>query len=151
MKMVSFNLLREGQVTVLKIQRIFYRLNCIRNDYNNKMVNEITRTKLKYITIEDLKVSNMVKNKYLSKAIQEQSFYSIRNKLIKKCKERNIELRMVDRFYPSSKLCSCCGNIKRDLNLNDRIYKCSNCGLEIDRDYNASINLEKAQTYKIIA
>ena len=135
----------------IKLQRIFYRLNCIKNDYNNKMVNEITRTKLKYITIEDLKISNMMKNKHLSKAIQEQNFYAIRTKLINKCKERNIELRLVDTFYPSSKLCSCCGNIKKDLKLNDRIYKCSNCGLEIDRDYNASINLEKAQVYKIIA
>ena len=135
----------------LKIQRLFYRLNCIRDDYNNKMVNEITRTKLKYITIEDLKVSNMIKNKHLSKAIQEQNFYSIRTKLINKCKERNIELRLVDTFYPSSKTCSCCGSIKKDLKLNDRIYKCSNCGLEMDRDYNASINLEKAQNYKVIA
>ena len=135
----------------LKVQRLFYRLNCIRDDYNNKMVNEITRTKLKYITIEDLKVSNMMKNKHLSKAIQEQNFYAIRTKLINKCKERNIELRLVDTFYPSSKTCSCCGSIKKDLKLNDRIYKCSNCGLEIDRDYNASINLEKAQNYKVIA
>ena len=135
----------------LKVQRLFYRLNCIRDDYNNKIVNEITRTKLKYITIEDLKVSNMMKNKHLSKAIQEQNFYAIRTKLINKCKERNIELRLVDTFYPSSKTCSCCGEIKKDLKLNDRIYKCGNCGLEIDRDYNASINLEKAQVYKIIA
>ena len=135
----------------LKMQRLFYRLNCIRYDYNNKMVDEITRTKLKYITIEDLKVSNMMKNKHLSKAIQEQNFYSIRTKLINKCKERNIELRLVDTFYPSSKTCSCCGEIKKDLKLNDRIYKCCNCGLEIDRDYNASINLEKAQNYKVIA
>ena len=135
----------------LKVQRLFYRLNCIRDDYNNKMVNEITRTKLKYITIEDLKVSNMMKNRHLSKAIQEQNFYSIRTKLINKCKERNIELRLVDTFYPSSKTCSCCGEIKKDLKLNDRIYKCSNCGLEIDRDYNASINLEKAKVYKVIA
>jgi len=135
----------------LKIQRLFYRLNCIRDDYNNKMVDEITRTKLKYITIEDLKVSNMMKNKHLSKAIQEQNFFSIRNKLINKCKERNIELRLVDTFYPSSKTCSSCGEVKKDLKLNDRIYKCSNCGLEIDRDYNASINLEKAKVYKIIA
>ena len=135
----------------LKIQRLFYRLNCIRDDYNNKMVDEITRTKLKYITIEDLKVSNMMKNKHLSKAIQEQNFFSIRTKLINKCKERNIELRLVDTFYPSSKTCSCCGNVKKDLKLNNRIYKCSNCGLEIDRDYNASINLEKAQNYKVIA
>jgi len=135
----------------LKIQRLFYRLNCIRDDYNNKMVDEITRTKLKYITIEDLKVSNMMKNKYLSKAIQEQNFFSIRTKLINKCKERNIELRLVDTFYSSSKTCYCCGSIKKDLKLNDRIYKCSNCGIEIDRDYNASINLEKSKVYKIIA
>ena len=135
----------------LRVQRLFYRLNCIRDDYNNKMVDEITRTKLKYITIEDLKVSNMMKNRHLSKAIQEQNFFSIRTKLINKCKERNIELRLVDTFYPSSKTCSCCGNIKKDLKLNDRIYKCSNCGSEIDRDYNASINLEKAQNYKVIA
>ena len=135
----------------LKMQRLFYRLNCIRDDYNNKMVDEITRAKLKYITIENLKVSNMMKNKHLSKAIQEQNFYTIRNKLINKCKERNIELRIVDTFYPSSKTCSCCGSVKKDLKLNDRIYKCSSCDLEIDRDYNASINLEKAQVYKVIA
>ncbi|WP_339006174.1 transposase [Fusobacterium polymorphum] len=135
----------------LKVQKLFYRLNCIRDDYNNKIVDEITRAKLKYITIEDLKVSNMMKNKHLSKTIQEQNFYAIRTKLINKCKERNIELRLVDTFYPSSKTCSCCGEIKKDLKLNDRIYKCCNCGLEIDRDYNASINLEKAKIYKVIA
>ena len=135
----------------LKVQKLFYRLNCIRDDYNNKIVDEITRAKLKYITIEDLKVSNMMKNKHLSKTIQEQNFYAIRTKLINKCKERNIELRLVDTFYPSSKTCSCCGEIKKDLKLNDRIYKCCNCGLEIDRDYNASINLEKTKVYKIIA
>ena len=135
----------------LKIQKLFYRLNCIREDYNNKMVNDITKTKLKYITIEDLKVSNMIKNRHLSKAIQEQNFFAIKTKLINKCKERNIELRLVDTFYPSSKTCSCCGSIKKDLKLKDRIYKCCNCGLEIDRDYNASINLEKAKVYKIIA
>ena len=135
----------------LKVQKLFYRLNCIRDDYNNKIVDEITRAKLKYITIEDLKVSNMMKNKHLSKAIQEQNFYAIRTKLINKCKERNIELRLVDTFYPSSKTCSYCGEIKKDLKLNDRIYKCCNCGLEIDRDYNASINLEKAKIYKVIA
>ena len=135
----------------LKVQRLFYRLNCIRDDYSNKIVDEITRTKLKYITIENLKVSNMMKNKHLSRSIQEQNFYSIRTKLINKCKEKNIELRLVDTFYPSSKTCSCCGEIKKDLKLNDRIYKCCNCGLEIDRDYNASINLEKVKIYKVIA
>ena len=150
-KKIKLKELKNFNKKKLKVQKLFYRLNCIRDDYNNKMVNEITRAKLKYITIEDLKVSNMIKNKHLSKAIQEQNFYVIRTKLINKCKERNIELRLVDTFYPSSKTCSCCGSIKKDLKLNDRIYKCYNCGLEIDRDYNASINLEKAKVYKIIA
>ena len=150
-KKIKLQELKNFNKKKLKVQKIFYRLNCIRDDYNNKIVNEITRAKLKYITIEDLKVSNMIKNKHLSKAIQEQNFYSIRTKLINKCKERNIELRLVDTFYPSSKICSCCGNIKKDLKLNDRNYKCYNCGIEIDRDYNASINLEKANIYKIIA
>ena len=150
-KKIKLRELKNFSKKKLKVQRLFYRLSCIRDDYNNKMVDEITRTKLKYITIEDLKVSNMMKNKHLSKAIQEQNFFAIRTKLINKCKERNIELRLVDTFYPSSKTCSCCGSIKKDLKLNDRIYKCSNCGLEIDRDYNASINLEKAKVYKVIA
>ena len=150
-KKIKLQELKNFNKKKLKVQKIFYRLNCIRDDYNNKMVNEITRAKLKYITIEDLKVSNMIKNRHLSKAIQEQNFYSIRTKLINKCKERNIELRLVDTFYPSSKICSCCGNIKKDLKLNDRNYKCYNCGIEMDRDYNASINLEKANIYKIIA
>ena len=150
-KKIKLRELKNFNKKKLKVQKIFYRLNCIRDDYNNKMVNEITRAKLKYITIEDLKVSNMIKNKHLSKAIQEQNFYSIRTKLINKCKERNIELRLVDTFYPSSKTCSCCGSVKKDLKLNDRIYKCYNCGIEIDRDYNASINLEKAKIYKVIA
>ena len=150
-KKIKLRELKNFNKKKLKVQKIFYRLNCIRDDYNNKIVNEITRAKLKYITIEDLKVSNMIKNKHLSKAIQEQNFYSIRTKLINKCKERNIELRLVDTFYPSSKICSCCCGVKKDLKLNDRIYKCYNCGIEIDRDYNASINLEKAKIYKVIA
>ena len=148
---IKLDYLKNFSKKKLKIQKLFYRLNCIRNDYNNKIVNKIMKTKLKYITIEDLKISNMIKNKHLSKAIQEQNFYSIRTKLINKCKERNIELRLVDTFYPSSKICSCCGSIKKDLKLNDRIYKCCECGLKLDRDYNASLNLEKAEIYKVIA
>ena len=150
-KKIKLKELKNFSKKKLKIQRLFYKLNCIRDDYNNKIVNEITRAKLKYITIENLKVSNMMKNIHLSKAIQEQNFFSIRNKLINKCKERNIELRLVDTFYPSSKTCSCCRSIKRNLKLNDRIYKCNSCGLEIDRDYNASINLKKAKVYKVIS
>ena len=150
-KKIKLKELKNFNKKKLKVQKIFYRLNCIRDDYNNKIVDEITRAKLKYITIEDLKVSNMMKNRHLSRAIQEQNFYSIRTKLINKCKERNIELRLVDTFYPSSKTCSCCGSVKKDLKLSNRIYKCCNCGLEMDRDYNASINLEKAKIYKVIA
>lgn len=150
-KKIKLQELKNFNKKKLKVQKVFYRLNCIRNDYNNKIVNEVTRAKLKYITIENLKISNMMKNKHLSKAIQEQNFYTIRTKLINKCSERNIELRLVDTFYPSSKTCSCCGNVKKDLKLNDRIYKCCNCGLEMDRDYNASINLEKAKIYTVMA
>jgi len=105
----------------------------------------------KTIKIKKLKKKLKREQRKMSRAIQEQNFYAIRTKLINKCKERNIELRLVDTFYPSSKTCSCCGSIKKDLKLNDRIYKCYNCGLEMDRDYNASINLEKAKVYKIIA
>ena len=90
-----------------------------------------------------------MKNKHLSKAIASQKFFEFRTKLISKCKENNIELRIVDRFYPSSKACSSCGEIKKDLKLKDRVYKC-NCGLIINRDLNASINLKNAKKYKIV-
>ena len=84
----------------------------------------------------------MMKNKHLSKAIASQKFFEFKTKLMSKCKQNNIELRIVDRFYPSSKTCSQCGKVKKDLKLKDRVYKCS-CGLNIDRDLNASINLSK--------
>ena len=106
------------------------------------------KTKPSYITIEDLNISGMMKNKHLSKAISQQKFYEFRNKLKNKCDLFGIELRIVDRYYPSSKLCHNCGKIKSDLKLSDRIYKCS-CGYEEDRDYNASLNLRDAKKYKI--
>ena len=90
----------------------------------------------------------MMKNKHLSKAVASQKFFEFKTKLTSKCRENNIELRIVDRFYPSSKTCSSCGEIKKDLKLKYRIYKCS-CGLIIDRDLNASINLKNARKYKI--
>lgn len=90
----------------------------------------------------------MMKNKHLSKAIASQKFFEFRKKLNSKCKQNSIELRVVDRFYPSSKTCSECGEIKKDLKLKDRIYNCS-CGFTIDRDLNASINLKNAKVYKI--
>ena len=91
--------------------------------------------------MEDLNVSGMMKNKHLSKAIAEQGFYEFIRQIKYKCEFNGIEFIQANRFYPSSKTCSCCGSIKKDLKLKDRIYKCDNCGLIIDRDLNASINL----------
>lgn len=136
------------QKQVVKVQKLHQRLTNIRTDHINKVISSIIEQKPSYITIEDLSVSNMVKNKHLSKAIINQKFFEFRIKLISKCKQNNIELRIVDRFYPSSKTCSQCGKIKKDLKLSDRVYKCS-CGLVIDRDLNASINLKNAKEYKI--
>ena len=139
---------RNIQKQVVKVQKLHQRLANIRTDYINKTISLIIRQKPSYITIEDLAVSNMMKNKHLSKAIANQKFFEFRTKLKSKCKQNHIELRVVDRFYPSSKKCSCCGKIKIDLKLKDRIYKCS-CGLSMDRDLNASINLKNAKKYKI--
>jgi putative transposase len=93
------------------------------------------------VVMEDLNISGMLRNKYLSKAIQEQGFYEFIRQMQYKCKFNGIEFVQVDRFYPSSKTCSCCGNVKKDLKLKDRMYVCDICGLEMDRDKNASINL----------
>ncbi len=136
------------QKQIVKVQRLHQRLTNIRTDYINKTVSSIIKQKPSYITIEDLAVSNLMKNKHLSKAIASQKFFEFKTKLISKCKQNNIELRIVDRFYPSSKTCSNCGKIKKDLKLSDRIYKCD-CGFAIDRDLNASINLKNAKEYKI--
>ena len=136
------------QKQISKVQKLHQRLTNIRTDSINKTVSSIVKRKPSYITIEDLNVSGMMKNKHLSKAVAGQKFFEFRTKLTTKCKENNIELRIVDRFYPSSKTCSSCGEIKKDLKLKDRVYKC-NCGLTIDRDLNASINLKNAKKYKI--
>ena len=91
--------------------------------------------------MEDLNISGMMKNKHISKAIQQQNLYEFIRQMKYKCEWLGIEFVQVDRFYPSSKTCSCCGNIKRDLKLSERTYICKECGLVIDRDLNASINL----------
>ena len=134
----------------LKVQKLYQRLTNIRTDYLNKTINNIVKTKPSFIVIEDLNVSGMMKNKHLSKAVAQQKFFEFKIKLINKCKENNIELRVVDRWYPSSKLCHDCGHIKKDLKLSDRIYICSECGYTEDRDINASLNLRDAKTYTII-
>ena len=131
----------------LKVQKIHLKLSNIRTDYINKIINELVKTKPAYITIEDLNISGMMKNKYLSKSISNQKFYEFRQKLFNKCNFYGIELRIADRFYPSSKICHKCGNIKKDLKLSDRVYKCSACGEIIDRDLNASLNLRDTKSY----
>ena len=91
----------------------------------------------------------MMKNRHLSKAVAQQKFYEFKTKLEYKCNLFGVELRIVDRFYPSSKLCHSCGSIKKDLKLKDRVYKCNECGYTEDRDLNASFNLRDAKIYKI--
>ncbi|MCU6698539.1 transposase [Laedolimicola ammoniilytica] len=132
----------------LKVQKLHHKIDSIRTDYINKTIAEIVKTKPSYITIEDLNVSGMMKNKHLSKAVASQKFYEFRTKLQAKCKESGIELRVVDRWYPSSKTCHCCGAVRKDLKLSDRIFRCD-CGYIEDRDFNAALNLRDATTYEV--
>ena len=139
---------RNIQKQRLKIQKLHHRIDNIRTDYINKTIAEIVKTKPSHITIEDLNVSGMMKNKHLSKAVASQKFYEFKTKLLAKCKENGIELRVVDRWYPSSKTCHCCKNIKKDLKLSDRLFRCD-CGYIEDRDFNAALNLRDATTYEV--
>ena len=132
----------------LKVQRLYQTIANIRTDYINKCVSEVVKTKPQYVTIEDLNVRGMMKNRHLSKAVAQQKFYEFRTKLEVKCNQNGIELRIVDRWFPSSKMCHNCGCIKSDLKLSDREYVCE-CGYHADRDFNASLNLRDAKTYKI--
>ena len=121
--------------------KVNHRVTNIRQNYLHQTTSEIVNRKPRFICIEDLNVRGMMKNKHLSKAVQSQGFYEFRRQLEYKCADKGIPLIIADRFYPSSKLCSCCGNMKKDLKLTDRIYKCD-CGNIIDRDVQAAINLE---------
>ena len=132
----------------LKVQKLHHKMDNIRTDHINKTIAEIVKTKPSYITIEDLNVKGMMKNRCLSKAVASQKFYEFRARLKAKCDENGIELRIVDRFYPSSKTCHHCGSVKKNLKLSDRIYRCE-CGYVADRDFNAALNLKDAKTYKI--
>ena len=122
------------------IQLLHRKLANIRNNYLHQTTTEIVKTKPFRVVIEDINVKGIMKNRHLSKAISKQGFYKFRRMLEYKCKFNGIELVVADRFYPSSKTCSKCGNINKNLKLSDRVYKCE-CGLSIDRDLNASINL----------
>ena len=121
--------------------KVNHRLTNIRKNYLNQTTSEIVNRKPRFICIEDLNVSGMMRNRHLSKTVQQQGFYEFRRQIEYKSVWNNIPVIIADRFYPSSKLCSCCGNIKKDLKLSDRIYKCE-CGNVIDRDFQASLNLK---------
>jgi putative transposase len=129
-----------------KLQRIHYKISNIRKDVIHKMTTAVARTKPSVVIIEDLQIKNMLKNRKLSKSLSDASFGEIRRQFEYKSKWYGFDLKIVDKFFPSSKTCSCCGSIKQDLKLSDRIYHCSVCGFELDRDMNAALNLEHAYT-----
>lgn len=124
-----------------KLLKLNHRLTDIRHDYLHQTTTEIINRKPKFIVLEDLNVKGMMKNKHLSESVAEQCFYEFYRQIEYKSSWNNIKFIIVDRFYASSKICSCCGAVKKDLKLSDRIYKCDNCNTVIDRDKNASINL----------
>ena len=136
---------------IIKLERqiklIYRSLRNIRINHIRKFVSELVKKQPQYIAIEDLNVKGMVKNKHLAKGVANCSFYTIREHLIRKATERYIEVRLVDRFYPSSKTCSNCGSYKKDLKLSQRVYHCNTCQEKIDRDLNAALNIAKTDNY----
>ena len=125
-----------------ELLKLNHRLTNIRQNCLHQTTTEIVKTKPSFVCIEDLNVKGMTKNRHLSKSVQQQGFYEFRRQIEYKSAWNNIPVVIADRFFPSSKLCSCCGNIKKDLKLSDRIYKCE-CGNVIDRDYQAALNLKR--------
>ena len=119
------------------------RLTNIRHDYIHQVTSEIVNRKPKFIVMEDLNVKGMMKNWHLAKAVQDQGFYEFRRIMAYKCEWADIQLIIADRFFPSSKTCSCCGSVNHDLTLKDRTFICPECGFTIDRDLQAAINLAK--------
>ena len=135
----------------LKVARIYERLTRIRTEYNQQALHSLVlERKPSSIVIEDLAVRNLMKNRHLSKAISKAQWYQSRLYLENLCKKLGIELRLVDRSYPSSKLCSNCGFKYKDLKLSERFWICSNCGSEHDRDVNAAINLGQCKQYTVL-
>ena len=125
-----------------ELLKVIKRLTNIRRNHLHQITSEIVKRKPSFICIEDLNVSGMMKNRHLSKSIQQQGLYEFRRQIEYKSDWHNIPVIIADRFFPSSKLCSCCGEIKKDLKLSDRIYQCD-CGNIVDRDYQASLNLKQ--------
>lgn len=127
----------------IMIGDIYHKISCIRENYIHQVTRKLVSILPKRVVMENILVKNIIKDKYLSKMVMNQCFYKFISQMRYKCEQYRIEFIQADRFYPSSKTCSNCGCIKKDLKLSDRIYKCSGCGLEIDRDFNAALNLEK--------
>lgn len=123
------------------IQNLYRKLKNIRTNYIHQVTTEIVKTKPSKIVLEDLNIKGLMKNRHLAKSIANSKWYEFRRQILYKAELYGIEVVLADRFYPSSKTCSCCGNYKKDLKLNDRTYVCDECGLKIDRDINAAINL----------
>ena len=126
-----------------KLLKLNHRISNIRNNYQHQVTSEIIKREPSFIVLEDLNIKDMMKNRHLSKAIQEQGLYDFKRKLSYKAQWSNIKIVDVPRFFPSSKTCSNCGSYKGDLKLSERTYKCESCGIELDRDYNASLNLKQ--------
>ena len=124
-----------------KIALIYRRIASIRNNYLHQTTTEIVNKLPKRIVMETLNVKGMMKNKHLAEKVAEEKFYEFKRQIQYKSVIRGIQVVEVSTWYPSSKICSCCGHIKKDLKLSDRIYICPECGLKIDRDFNASLNL----------
>lgn len=133
----------------LKVQKLHHRINKIREDYENKVIHEVVKQKPRFITVENLNVKGMMKNRHLAKAVTAQRFNRLLTKLKRKTEIIGIEFRMVDIFYPSSKTCHACGHIHKGLKLKDRVYVCPECGYTEDRDFNASLNLRDAKKYRV--
>lgn len=133
-----------------QIKLIYRTIRNIRINHIREFISKLVKKRPQYIAIEDLNVKGMIKNKYLARDILNCSFYTIREHLIKKAREYYIPVRLVDRFYPSSKICSNCGAYKKDLKLNQRIYRCDNCHKKIDRDLNAALNIAKTDKYVLV-
>jgi transposase, IS605 orfB family len=136
---------------IIKLERqiklIHRSIRNIRINHIRKFVSDLVKQQPEFIAVEVLNVTGMMKNKYLAKDIVNCSFYTIKEHLIRKAKERHIAVRLVDRFYPSSKTCSYCGHYKKELKLSQRVYHCDNCQEKIDRDFNASLNIARTDRY----
>jgi len=141
---------KNRQKQLLVVQKLHTRLANIRKEYSRFVVSVLVKTKPAYIAIEDLNVKGMMKNRHLSRAIANQSFRQFREWLVAKCLEIGIEVRLVNRWFPSSKKCSSCGEKNLSLTLANRVFTCGICGMEMDRDFNASLNLKYTQEYTIV-